>query len=67
MEEPLVPETRFPRMAACFEACRGLPDLNGVITMVADMKTAILTNDPQLLAIVRQRLQELETEDHWWA
>lgn len=47
------------RIAACVNACHGIPAFNGIITMVADMKAAILTQDESLLATVRERLLEL--------
>ena len=52
-------EANAQRITACVNACHGLPDMNGILTMVGDMKAAILTNDPELLEIVRKRLIEL--------
>ena len=54
-------EANAQRITACVNACHGLPDMNGILTMVGDMKAAILTNDPELLEIVRKRLAELST------
>ena len=49
------------RIVACVNACQGIPDINGTITLIGDMKLAIMTNDPELLEIVRKRLVELST------
>jgi hypothetical protein len=51
----------YERIVACVNACQGIPDINGTISMIADMKVAILTNDQELLEIVRKRLVELDT------
>ena len=47
------------RIVACVNACQGIPDINGTITLIADMKAAILTGDQELLEIVKRRLQEI--------
>ena len=53
-------EANPSRIAACVNACQGIPDINGTITMIADMKVAILTGDQELLEIIRRRLVELD-------
>ena len=50
------------RMMACVNACAGIPDINGVITMIGDMKVAILTGDQEMAALIRRRLLELAGE-----
>ena len=47
------------RIVACVNACQGIPDINGTITLIADMEAAILTGDQELLELVKRRLQEL--------
>jgi hypothetical protein len=47
------------RARACVNACAGLPDLNGTISLVADMKAAILSRDPKMLDLVQARLREV--------
>jgi hypothetical protein len=54
-------KANMERIVACVNACQGIPDINGTISMIADMKVAILTNDQELLEIVRKRLVELDT------
>ncbi len=50
------------RIVACVNACAGIPDIKGVITMIGDMKVAILTGDQEMAALIRRRLLELDGE-----
>ncbi len=47
------------RIVACVNACQGLPTVNGELSLVADMKAAILSLDETILSIVRERLREV--------
>jgi hypothetical protein len=52
------------RAIACVNACAGIPDQDGKITLVGDMILAILNNDPAELATVKGRILEiLEVND----
>lgn len=47
------------RVVACWNACRGLPMINGTITVVADMKAAIFSGDEEMTARIREYLSSL--------
>lgn len=51
------------RIVACVNACSGLPVFNGSISIIADMKAAILTRNPEMLDRVEERLREILEHD----
>lgn len=47
------------RAVACVNACRGLPMFNGTISVVADMKAAIMAEDAAMLSTIRNYLRDV--------
>jgi hypothetical protein len=47
------------RIVACVNACAGIPDQNGEITLIGDMVMAILNNNPAELAAVKGKIIEI--------
>lgn len=64
IHDNLLPFTQdLERIVACVNACHGLPMFNGVISVVADMKAAILNADGELAKNVRDYLGKYLAHD----